>query len=177
MSADSRAGSRIEFNMLRPEPSNEGPIEVRRENLVTFGICFIHEPDISTIPLDKEKSLGPYIRVLDNATEAQTSSQDSVIYLRQPGLILGLEVHGATTGTAFVSACHKCSTKDPSALPNWSLFDFAAKGGLVGITGGMARVAFRFRCLPFHHGTTDREYRYNKTSPLSTLPILTTPLD
>jgi len=138
--------------MLRPEPSNEGPNEVRRENQVVIGISIIQEPD-------KAKLLGPHIRVLGIATEELTSSQDSGIHLSQPGLILGLEVHGATTGTAFKSACHKCSTKVPSAPPNSSMFDFAAKGGLVGITGGMARVVFRFRCLPFHHRTTDREYR------------------
>ena len=74
-------------------------------------------------------------------------------------LYLTLEVHGATTGTHFVSACRKCSTRASSGSPNSSLLDFAAKDGLVGITGGTAKVAFRFRCLPYHQRPADTEYR------------------
>jgi len=85
--------------------------------------------------------------------------ESSTIRRGQTKLALTLQVHGTTTGKAFKSACNKCATKVSSAPPNFSLFDFAAKDGLVGITGGTARVAFRFRCLPYHHGTTDREYR------------------
>lgn len=95
-----------------------------------------------------------YIKLLGVATE-----EHSGVPRKQAKLALTLEVHGATTGTAFVSACQKCSTKVSSAPMGSSLFDFAAKGGLVGITGGIAQVAFRFRCMPYHHGTTDREYR------------------
>ena len=133
--------------MSRPSPSNEGSIEVRRENQVVLDISIIQEPD-------KAISLGPHLRLLCITTE-----EPSLIPLLPPGLVLVLEVHGATTGTAFLEACSKCSTKVPSTPPNSSLFNFAAEDGLVGITGGMARVPFRFRCLPFHHGTTDREYR------------------
>lgn len=144
ITVDSRARSRIEFKVLRPKPPDEGPIVVRRECQVVLSISIIEEPD-------KAEPSWPYIRLLGVATEEHSS--------RQAKLALALEVHGGTTGTAFVEACHKCSTKVPSASPSSSLFDFAAKGGLVGIAGGIARVAFRFRCLPFHHGTTDREYR------------------
>ena len=133
--------------MSRPLPSNEGPTEVRRENQVVLDISMTQEPD-------KAISLGPHIRLLSITTEGH-----SLIPLLPAGLVLVLEVHGATTGIAFVSACHKCSTKVPSTPPDTSLFIFAAKDSLVGITSGKARVAFRFRCLPFHHGTTDREYR------------------
>ena len=147
ITVDSRARNRIEFKMLRPEPPDEGPIEVRRENQVVLAISIIQDPN-------KAKSLWTYIKLLGVAIE-----EHSGIPLRQSELALGLEVHGATTGTAFVSACHRCSTKVPSTSPSSSLFDFAAKGGLVGITDGIARVAFRFRCMPYHHGSTDREYR------------------
>ena len=133
--------------MLRPEPPDEGPIEVRRENQVVLAISIIQDPD-------KAESLWTCIKLLGVTTEEHPG-----IPLRQAKLALALEVHGATTGTAFVSACHRCSTKVSPASPSSSLFDFTAKGGLVGIAGGIARVAFRFRCMPYHHGTTDREYR------------------
>ena len=123
--------------MSRPSPSNEGPIEVRRENQVILDNSIIQEPDNAI-------SLGSHINPLSILTEKYSSNP------RLPDrLVFKLEVYGATTETAFVSACHKCSTKVPSAL----------KDCLVGIAGEMARVAFRFRCLPLHHGTTDREYR------------------
>ena len=143
----SRACSRIEFKMLRPEPPDESPIEVRRENQIVLAISIIQDPN-------KAESLWTHIKLFGVATEEHFG-----IPLRQTKLALALEVHGATTGTAFVSACHRCSTRVPSASPSSSLFDFAANGGLIGITGGIARVAFRFRCMPYHHGTTDREYR------------------
>lgn len=143
--------------MLRPRLPDEGSFEVRREKQFVLHIA-------------KIGLLWRYIKLLEAATEGHSG-----IPPRQAELTMGLEVHGATTGTPFVSACHKCCTRVPSAPPSSSLFDFAAKGRLVGIAGGVAQVAFRFRCLPFHHGTTDREYRSDKPSPLSALPILTMP--
>ncbi len=134
--------------MLRPEPPDENPIDVRRENQIVIGIFIIQEPDPTG-------SLWTYIKLFGAATE-----ENPGIPLGQDELTLALEVHGATTGTPFMSACQRCSTKVPAAPLNSSLFDFAAaKSGRVAITDGLARVAFRFRCLPFHHGNTDREYQ------------------
>ena len=147
ITVDSRAHSRFEFKILRPNPPDEGPIMVRRENLVVLSISIIPEPD-------EAETSWPYIRLLGVATE-----EHSGISLGRAKLAVALEVHGATTGTAFASACHKCSTKVSSAPPNPSLFAFTATGGLVEITNGTAQVAFRFRCLPFHHENIDREYR------------------
>ncbi len=134
----------MELQMLRPESPDENPINVRRENQIVF---IIQEPD-------KTGSLWTRTKLFWAATEEHPG-----IPLRQAKLALALEVHGARGGTAFASACHKCSTRVSSAPPSSLLFDFASKGGLVGITAGVARVAFRFRCMPFHHGTTGREYR------------------
>ena len=151
--------AQIEFKLLRPKPTDEGPIDIRREQQIVLGISII-----------QTESPWTYIKLWGAAPE-----EHSEIPLRQAGPTLVLEVHGATTGTRIVSACYKCYTRFPSASPISSLFDFTAKGGLVGIEGGVARVAFRFRCMPFHHGGNDREYRSAKSSPLSALPILTMP--
>ena len=138
---------RIEFKMFRPEPSNEKPIELRRENQVVISVLIITEPDKANIPWK-------YIRVLNIGPAGHYRFRCG-----PASLDFALEVHGATTGRAFVSACNKCSAKDPPASCNLSLLDFTAKNGLVGITSGTARVAFRFRCLPRHHNTSDTEYR------------------
>ena len=143
---------RIEFKILRPEPPNEEPIEHRRDNQVVLGISVITESDNAELPWN-------YISVssIKNTKHSSTRSGET-------SLDLALEVHGATTGTAFESACGKCSTRASSVSPNLSLFNFVAKDGLVEIKGGKARVGFRFLCLPGHRGTTDTEYRYDGTS-------------
>lgn len=137
----------ITFKILRPEPLNEEPIEHRRDNQVVLGISIVTESDKADLPSN-------YIRVPNVIPTEHPSIRGG-----EPSLDLALEVCGATTGRVFVSACGKCSTRASSTSPNFSLFDFIAKDGLIEIKGGEARVPFRFRCLPGHHWTTDTEYR------------------
>ena len=140
--------------MCRPEPNNDDPIELRRENLIELGLSLRTGPDQATLPWE-------FIRVSNTG-----AVERSGIRRGRATLDLVLEVRGATTGTPFTSACLKCSKKGPrcskkapSGPPNYSLLGFVAKNNLVEITGGNARIGLRFRCLPRHHGTTDREYR------------------
>ena len=134
-----------EVEIYRPKPPNEDSIEHRRENLV--------ELDISVIT-KKTDLLCDHIRISNIGPTGHSG-----IPREHLALELMLEVEGATTGTLFKNACIKCSKRALSGLPNPSPFDFVAKRGLVRITGGKARVAFRFRCLSRHHGTRDTEYR------------------
>jgi hypothetical protein len=139
---------RIEFEMLRPKPFSEEPIIAhRRDTQVVLSISIITEPEKAALPWS-------YIRLPDFNPMIQSSIRSG-----QTTLDLVLEVHGATTGTAFVSACPQCSTRASSTSPNFSLFNFIAKDGLVEIQGNKARVAFLFLCFPGHHRTTDTEYR------------------
>jgi hypothetical protein len=138
---------RIEFNLLRPEPPNDEPIEHRRDNRVDLGISVITESDHADLPWS-------CIRVSNTGSPGRSRNHSG-----QSSLELTLQLHGATTGHAFVSACGKCSTRASSISPNLALFDFIAKDGLVKMKGGEALVGFRFRCLPGHHRFTDTEYR------------------
>ena len=137
----------IKFEILRPKPPNEEPIEHRRDNQVVLSISVVTESDRADLPSN-------YIRV-SNVMPTEHLS----ICGGKPSLDLALEVCGATTGTAFMLVCEKCSTRASSTSPSFSLFDFIAKDGLIEIKNGKARVPFRFLCLPGHHGTTNTEYR------------------
>jgi hypothetical protein len=137
--------------MLRPEPHDEQPIEHRRDNQVVLSVHVIAESDMAGLPWNSI------------SVSSSISSINPIRHFNvgggQSNLDLTLEVHGATTGTAFLFACGKCSTRRSSASANFSLFDFVAKDGMIEIKGGKARIAFRFLCLPGHHGTIDTEYR------------------
>jgi hypothetical protein len=135
--------TQCKFEMRRPGPSKEDVIELRRENLVEVEVDITEKADLLWDHITIS-NIGP--------------TGDSGIHRGDLGLELTLKVEGATTGTPFNFACIKCSKKAPSGFPNSSLFDFVAKEGLVWITKGKARIAFRFRCLPRHHGTRDTEY-------------------
>ena len=74
-------------------------------------------------------------------------------------LDLSLEVLGATTGKVLMSACRKCSNRESPSSASVSMVDFVGKEDLIGVKQGKAYVAFRFLCLPGHHGTMDEEYR------------------
>ena len=133
--------------MTRPVALNEKPIEHRRENQVTLEISVTMLSDQTSIPWDSI-----------NVSEKH-SVRHSMIRGKRARLDLTLEVCGATTGTVFRFACDKCATRTSSDFPNQSLFAFTAKGGLIEIKGGKARVIFRFLCRPEHHGTADTEYQ------------------
>ena len=77
---------------------------------------------------------------------------------------MGLEVLGATTDNPFMSACHTCSIRESPLSPNLSMVDFVSKEDLINVKQGKASVAFRFLCLPGHHGTMDKEFKCATTA-------------
>jgi hypothetical protein len=79
-----------------------------------------------------------------------------------------LEVLGATTGKALMSTCRACSTRESSLPASLLIVDFVAKEDLINVEQGKAYIAFRFLCLPGHHGSMDEEYQCaNTTIPKS----------
>lgn len=127
----------FQFAICRPNPLNEECYQYRREDLVEVRI------NINELPATS----WDYIRV--------PNTEDSEI---PRCLDLALDVRGATTGIPFVSACRECSAQSPDGFSDFSLFHYARKDRLIRFIHGEARVPFRFRCSPRHHGTTDTEY-------------------
>jgi hypothetical protein len=133
--------------MVSPEALDERPIEHRRDVQIKLEISVSAEPFGAYSPeycikVPRTKSVkGPGSRrgrtVLD----------------------LELEVLGATTGHPFMSACHTCSIRESPSSASLSMVDFVSKEHLISVKQGKASIAFRFLCLPGHHGTMDKEYR------------------
>ena len=90
-------------------------------------------------------------------------------------LDLKLEVLGATTGRALMTTCRTCSIRESSPSSSVSMVDFVAKEDLIKVENGQAFVAFRFLCLPVHHGITDKEYKCATTT--TPKPITYAPTD
>ena len=133
--------------MACPEALDEKPIEHRRDILVKLEISVSSEPSIADMP-------GYCIKVPKTKSIKRFGSHDG-----RSVLDLTLEVRGATTGKIFKSACHACSVRESSPSFNLPIVDFVAQEELIKVKGSKAFVAFRFLCLPGHHGTMDEEYQ------------------
>lgn len=103
------------------------------------------------------------IKVPKTKSVKRFGSQDERVVLD-----LKLEVCGATTGRALMFVCRECSVRESSSSANLPMIDFVAKEDLINVKGGKAYVAFRFLCLPGHHGIMDEEYRRANTTIYST---------
>ena len=134
--------------MVYPEALDERPIQHRREILIKLEISVVAEPPGVDSP-------DYCIRVPHTKSVKRSGSRSGRTILE-----LRLEVLGATTGRALMSACHTCSVRESSASAGIPMVDFAAKEDLINLKNGKACIAFRFLCLPGHHGTMDKEYRY-----------------
>ena len=133
--------------MVYPEALDERPVEHRRDIQLKLEISVVAEPPSVDPPeycirVPRTKSVKRF-----GSTSGRTV------------LDLGLEVLGATTGKALMSACRQCSDRESSLLAGVSMVDFVAKNDLINVKQGKAYVAFRFLCLPGHHGPMDKEYR------------------
>ena len=133
--------------MASPEAPDEKPIEHRRDVQLKLEISVYDEPPVIDTP--------EYcIKVPKTKSVKRSGSHDERIVLE-----LMLEVRGATTGRTLMSACHACSVRESSPSANLPMVDFVAKKNLINVRGGKADIAFRFICLPGHHGTIDEEYQ------------------
>ena len=133
--------------MVYPEALDERPIEHRRDIQLKLEVSIVAEPPNVDSP--------EYcIRVPSTKSVKRpgSSSGRTILDLR-------LEVLGATTGKALMSACHACSRRESSPPSDVSMVDFVAKNDMISVKQGKADVAFRFLCLPAHHRTMDKEYR------------------
>jgi len=126
---------------------DERPIEHRREVKLKFEI-FV-----------SAQSSGVYSPEYCIRVPKTNSVKKSGSRRKRTVLDLELEVQGATTGNPLMFACHKCSIREsPSSVQPLSMIDFVSKEHLINVNKGKADIAFRFLCLPGHHGTMDEEY-------------------
>ena len=133
--------------MACPEALDEKPIEHRREILVKLEITVSSEPPVVYTP-------GYCIKVPRTKSIKRFGSHDE-----RSVLDLTLEVRGATTGRVLKSACHACSVRESSPSSDLPIVDFVAQEDLIKMKSSKAFVAFRFLCLPGHHGTMDEHYQ------------------
>jgi len=140
--------SRVYIKMVYPEALDEKPIKHRREVRLKLEISVFAEPP----GVDSPEYC---IRVPHTKSVKRAGSPSGRTILD-----LKLEVLGATTGKALMSACHACSVRESSPSAGVPMVDFVAKEDLINLEKGKACIAFRFLCLPRHHGTMDTEYRY-----------------
>ena len=136
--------------MAFPEALDEKPIEHRRDIQLKLEISVSPEPSVVDTP-------GYCIRVPKTKSVKRFGSHDERIVLD-----LMLEVRGATTGRVLKFACHACSVRECSPSANLPMVDFVAKEDLIKVKGRKVYPAFRFICLPGHHGTMDEEYQFAK---------------
>ena len=140
--------------MISPEALDERPIEHRREVQLKLEISVSAEP----LPFGVDPP--EYcIKVPKTKSVRKSGSRRE-----RTVLDLGLEVLGATTDNPFMTACHTCSIRESLLSPNLSMVDFVSKEDLINVKQGKASVAFRFLCLPGHHGTMDREFKCATTT-------------
>ena len=133
--------------MACPEAPDEKPIEHRRDIQLKLEISVSTEPSVVDAP--------EYcIKVPKTKSVKRFGSHDERIVLD-----MRLEVRGATTGRALMFACRACSIRESSHSANLPMVDFVAKEDLINVKDRKAYVAFRFLCLPGHHGTMDEEYQ------------------
>jgi hypothetical protein len=137
--------------MVSPKALDERPIEHRRDVQVKLEISVSAEPLGVSSP-------GYCIRIPRTKSVKGSGSRCG-----RTVLDLELEVLGAMTGHPLMFACHTCSTRE-SSLPIISMIDFVSKERLIDVHQGKAFIAFRFLCLPGHHGTMDKEFRCATTT-------------
>ena len=133
--------------MVSPEALDEKPIQHRRDNLLKLEISVFAEA-FDIVPPEY------CIRVPRTKSVKKSGSPEG-----RTVLDLSLEVVGATTGKALMFACHRCSDRESPSSTSVSMVDFDAREDLIDVKQGKASIAFRFLCLPGHHGTMDKEYR------------------
>ena len=133
--------------MVCPGAPNEKPIEHRRDIQLKLEVSVSTEPSVVDTP-------GYCIKVPKTKSVKRPGSPDGRTVL---GLML--EVRGATTGRALMSACRACSIRESSHSANLPMVDFVAKEDLINVKGRKAYIGFRFLCLPGHHGIMDEEYQ------------------
>jgi len=144
----------VNIKMALPAALDEKPIEHRRDIQLKL------EVSVSTEPLEADTP--EYCIKVPNTKSVKRSgfhNRRNVLSLE-----LELEVRGATTGRALMSACRGCSIRESSPSANLPMVDFVAKEDLINIKEGKAYVALRFLCLPGHHGTIDEEYQCANTA-------------
>src|SRR5258706_4325835 len=134
--------------MVYPEALDEKPIEHRRDVQLKLEISVLVErPGVDSPEY--------CMRVPRTKSVKKSGSRGGRTILD-----LRLEVLGATTSKALMSACHACFVRESSPPAGVPMVDFVAKEDLINLKQGKASIAFRFLCLPGHHGTMDKEYRY-----------------
>jgi len=139
--------------MVSPEALDERPIEHRRDVQLKLEISVSAEPFGVSPP-------GYCIKVPKTKSVKKSGSRR-----KRTVLDLELEVQGATTSKLLKFACHKCSIREsPSSTECLSMIDFVSKEHLINVNEGKADIAFRFLCLPGHHGTMDEEYKCATTT-------------
>jgi len=159
---DASSRACVNIKMASPEARDERTIEHRRDIQLKLEVSVSAEPfgvgsTEYCIGIPKTKSVKGF-----GSRRGRT-----VLDLR-------LEVVGATTGKALMSACRSCSIRESSPSTNLPMVDFVAKEDLINVKRGKAYIAFRFRCLPGHHGTMDEEYQCaNITIPKSIADVST----
>ena len=140
--------------MITPEALDERPIEHRREVRLKLEIS------VSVEPLPFGVNPPEYcIKVPKTKSVKKSGSRRE-----RTVLDLGLEVLGATTDNPFMTACHTCSIRESPLSPNLLMVDFVSKEDLINVKQGKASIAFRFLCLPGHHGTMDKEFKCATTT-------------
>ena len=149
---DAKFRTYLNIKMASPEALDEKPIEHRRDVLLKLEIS------VSAEPFGAD-TLERCIQVPKTKSVKKSGSHDGRTILG-----LELEVRGATTGRALMSACRACSVRESSRSVNLPMVDFVAKENLVDVMDGKTSVALRFRCLPGHHGTMDEEYQCVNTA-------------
>ena len=148
--------------MISPKALDERSIEHRRETQLKLEII------VSAEPLGIDPPIY-CIRVPRTKSVKKSGSRGG-----RTVLDLNLEVLGAITGKRLMSTCHACSTRESDPPASVSMVDFVAKEDLINLKNGKASVAFRFLCLPVHHGTMDEEYECATTTthkPITYAPI------
>jgi len=148
----------VNIKMASPKPRDERPIEHRRDVLLRLEISVSEDP-FGVDPLEY------CIKVPKTKSVKKVGSR-----IGRTVLDLRLEVQGATTDKALLSACRTCSNRESSPSANIPMVDFVAKEDLINVEGGKANIAFRFLCLSGHHGTMDKAYKCTNT----TIPKFTT---
>lgn len=133
--------------MVSPEALDERPIEHRRDILLKLEISVF----VEQFGVDSPEYC---IKVPHTKSVRKSGSRNG-----RTVLDLRLEALGATTGKVLMSACHTCSNRESPSSAGVPMVDFVTKEDLIDVKQGKAHVAFRFLCLPGHHGTMDKEYR------------------
>ena len=144
---DPSSRANLHIKMAYPEARDERPIEHRRDVQLKLEISVSAETS-------GPNSLEYCIRVPKTKSVKKSGSRCG-----RTVLDLRLEVLGATSGKALMSACRECSIRESSVTACLPMLDFTAKEDLINVKRGKANIAFRFHCLPGHHGTMDQEYR------------------